>query len=1234
MKKSSKRLILPIAVVLIFFIVLFSKETRTFRWEENSLVVTEMTEEDEAEEKYESPWDRNAFELKKLRDPKTGKIPVQIGLKEREFIKEQQDRIKPAVRTAKGQFKAESTAATANANFINRGPWNIGGRTRALAIDIADENTILAGGISGGVWKSVDQGATWTRSSKLDQHPGVTAIIQDRRSGQNSTWYYGTGERRGNSASGDGAFYFGNGIYKSTDNGSNWTLIPTTAVNGTSGTDPVNTLSAFTLLDELAMDYSNTTETELYAAGAGSIVRTTDGFQTFTTVLGAANNPNNMADVLVTSTGVVYATVGRQSANGAGGQDGVWRSTDGINWTEITPNGIEAGYLRLELGIDPQNENNIWLVSDRTLFKWDDAAKSWTNLSAALAIPSDPDSRQGLTDFTTQQYYDQLVTVHPNNSDVVFIGGTNLFRSTDGFQTTTNKTQIAGYSPAQNISFLYPNHHPDLHKAVFFPSDPNKMITGDDGGVHLTTNNLANNANFPVTWQSLNNGYLSTQFYHIGLNTIDIANPFIIGGMQDNGTYFTTSQDPTNDWGRAGGGDGAWSAITYNSFFVSSQKGNVDRIEIVNNAVDFNNAVSIVPVHESQREEEFLFVNPFAFNEVNQDQVVIGGLERAFFAKDIRTNPGAGDWIEITSPELTGSNANITAMGFSVEPEGVLYMGTDFGQVLKVTNTQGIESNVQAEDLPTGSMPDGYIGAIKVDPADANHVIVTFTNYGVISIWESTDGGQNWSSIAGNLEENADGSGVGPSVRSFEIMPDGNGGNYYFAGTSVGLYMTQTLAGANTVWTQQSPDGIGDVVVSWIQVRPIEGLVVASTHGNGVFSASYDVGKNAFIHYAFDAQNVSYDIMANRSFDQNRPLAYQWLRNGEIISGEDGNTLTVTNGGAYQLRLFFQDQQNTLSNTININLDGDAPEITSIARLNPTDEDVTVTEVTFQVTFNENVKNVDASDFVTTGSAAGDVANVTRETDAIYHVSIDNIRGKGALGLSVIGATDIMDESDNLFSGRILSAETYSIVDGVSPTVSITRFDPVSAVTNQAEVTFRIEFNEPIVNFGTTDLQFIAGSSGATLGSLRQAEAGRVFEMEIIEIQEDGPLGIEFRAEQDIEDESGNAFDGQIQSNETYTIENIITSIDERYLGGKSIVVDRNPSDGLFTLVFPSHFIGDFELGVVNAEGRIIQQRTVANYQQDQEVLVDLRLVPDGLYVVKGRKGADELTVKLLKRTN
>lgn len=1227
-KKISTRLIITSITVLVALFWWQPWSGSQLKWQERELQLTPYQIEDvEAGDEYENPIKRSQFEFDRLKDPKTGQIPAQIKLKEQAFIHKQNAKIAPVNGNEDTELQPFSTSAASP--FVNRGPWNIGGRTRALAIDVNNEDIILAGGISGGVWRTTNQGASWTRTSDLDQHPSVSALVQDRRAGMSNNWYYGTGERRGNSASGGGAFYFGNGIYKSTDNGASWSLIQSTAQAGTSGTDPINQLSTFTLIDEMAIDYSNTNQTEIYVAGTGRITRTDDDFQTFATVLGNNNNGNNMADVVVTPSGTVFATIGNQFANGGAGQDGVWRSDNGLSWTEITPaSGLESSYLRLELAVDPQDESLIWLVSDQALMRWNDNTGQWTDLSAALEIPADPDDRDGFTDFTTQQYYDQLVTVHPNNSDVVYIGGTNLHRSLDGFSTTAQKRIVAGY--------FVENHHPDQHKVVFFDSDPNKMLTGDDGGVHLTSDNLADGSEeFPVTWQSLNNGYLSTQFYHADINNMDIGDPIIIGGMQDNGTFIIlNTTDPQADWVRIGGGDGSWAGYTYNAFYHSSQNGFVDRREIVGNSIEA--PIDITPLPESQREDEFLFINPFEYNMVNQDQVVIGGLGRAFFTNDVRTNPGVGEWFEITSPNITGSNANVTAMGFSVEPEGVLYMGTDFGDVLKVTNTQEINSSVQAEDLPIGNMPSENIGAIKVDPADADHVIVTFTNYGVLSIWESTDGGQTWSSISGNLEENPDGSGVGPSVRSFEIMPDGNGGNYYFAGTSVGLFMTQSLNGDNTVWTQQAPDVIGDVVVSWIRVRPIEGLVMVSTHANGTFTGTYDVGKNAFVNYSYNPDAVEYVLRANQSFDQNNPVGYQWIRNGEDIQGENSSTLTVTNGGVYQVRLNFIDGNTGASNAINIDLDGSAPEVTSITRFDPIDQDVQVSEVTFQVTFNEAVLNVDASDFESTGNATGSVAGVTEQTsNLVYNVTLNNIAGAGELGLTIVDGTDITDETGNLFSGRINASETYSIVDGVAPTASITRFDPSSETTNQAEVTFQIEFSEKIVGFGPSDLQFSTASVGATFGSLREVETGLTFEISVVEIEEDGLVAIEFSPSQDIEDESGNAFEGVVTTNESYTIENIITSIDERYLGGNGeIKVDRNPSDGLFYLAFPQNFAGDFDLGVINASGRIIKSEKVNGYQAEQQIALDLSTSPDGLYILKASKEDQELTIKLLKRSN
>jgi len=1227
-----------VALALLIGVILFTLPTNELKFlsESRTLEIETFEGENEVEkDKFENPIKRAEFEFMQLKDPRTNKVPAQIKLKELNFMQMQKEQAtyKNAIRS-EGKI-AFSTQSTNSSDFINRGPYNVGGRTRALAIDAANENIILAGGISGGVWRTTNQGQSWTRTSASDQHPAVSTIVQDRRAGQTNTWFYATGEQRGNSASAfqGSAFYFGNGVYKSTDNGASWTLITSTTVSGTTGTEPVNVSTPFTLTDEIAIDYSNTTEREIYVGGAGQVIRTTDDFANFTTVLGASNNSGNMVDIKVTPTGVVYATIGSRFSNGAGAQEGVWRSNDGVNWTNITPaSGLESGYWRLELGIDPRNEDKVWLVSDEALMVWDDVSKDWDDRSAALEIPADPDRRNIVTDFSTQFYYDQLVSVHPGNSDVIYIGGSNLFRSTDGFTTVGNKNHVAGYSSDQRIQFLYPNHHPDLHATVFFDSDPNKMITGDDGGIHITSNNLATNASFPITWESLNNGYVTSQFYHADINNVDFGDPIIIGGLQDNGTYIIqNTEDPEAEWIFIAGGDGAYAGYTYNSFYHSSQNGNYRRRDF---EVDVNDVINITPISDAQRENEFFFANSFGYNLVNQDQVLIGGRQRAFFSPDIRTNPGIGDWLEITTPEMISSDANVTAMSWSVEPEGVLYMGTDFGQVMKITNTQEITENSRGVDLPTGDMPGGFINALKVDPADADHVIVTFTNYGVLSVWESTDGGQTWASISGNLEENADGSGVGPSVRSIEIMPDGNGGNYYFVGTSVGLYMTKTLVGDNTIWTQQSPDVIGDVVVSWISARPIEGLVMVSTHGNGTFTGTYDVGANAFLNYSFNPNEVSYTLRANRSQTNEQPLAYQWIKNGEVVAGESGPDLTITDGGLYQVRVFLSNDVSGLSNEVQINLDGSAPEVTSIKRFDPSEENVEAGRVTFEVTFNEAVLNVDATDFASSGNATGSIGTVTNEGTTVYNVVVENIAGAGELGLTVVDATDITDESGNAFSGRIVSTETYSIIDGEASTAAITRLDPSNEITNRSEVTFQIQFSEKIVNFGPSDLQLSENSVTATLGNLRETVDGTTFEMRVTDIEEDGIVGLAFTSSQDIEDESGNAFNGDLTVNETYTIEDVITSIDEKYLGQKKIVVDRNPSDGLFYLAFPNSFAGNFDLGVVNSSGRNIKTELVSNYGEGQQFLLDLSQETDGVYIVRARKGAEILTLKLLKIKN
>lgn len=1178
-------------------------------------------------EESENPEERIDYEVDQLVNPETGEIPAYIRQRELAFAKKNLNLTDEVRSGAAGSVRSSAAGTSTQTDaFINRGPYNVGGRTRALGLDVNNEDIILAGGISGGMWRTTDAGATWTRTTALEQHPAVSSLVQDTRSGKTNEWYYSTGERRGNSAANNGDIYVGNGIYKSTDNGASWSLITATAVAGTTGTDVIlNDRATFALIDDLAIDLSNAEGTEIYAAGTSEIIRSTDGFETFDVVLGAANTGRNSTDIAITSGGKVYATIAASSFNGANGEDGFFKSDDGITWTEIDyPTGFPATASRVELGIDPNDEDRMYVLTPSNLFVYSDATGTWSDLTTRLDVITD----DGINGHDAQGGYNLYVAVHPGNSDVVFAGGINILRSLDGFTTDGGRSQVGGYRPG-NCCTLYPGHHPDNHDFVFFPSDPNKMITATDGGVSRTEDNLAaTNTITPITWESLNNGYLTTQFYHMDINSNDLGDNQIVGGMQDNSSWAVFEADPTADWQDVGTGDGAFTAITYNSLVVSSQRGNLLRYEADENRI-YQFQGNISPTRE---DGDYLFINPYTYNPVHQDQLVVGARGRVFITNDIRTNPGSGEWIEIGGPNSL-TNQSVSALAMSTQPEGILYFATRSGRIYKVDETRDIEAGVEAVELNRDGLPIGNVSSLYVDPNDGNKVIATYSNYEILSVWYTEDGGDSWSSISGNLEESPTGAGAGPSVRNAAIMPDGNGGNYYFVGTSVGLFMTQTLDGANTVWTQQGADQIGNVVVSTVKVRPIEGVVVASTHGNGIFRGAYQVGVTPNINYSLGDEPNTAVLRGNVSFVEGRGMSYQWLKDGQAIEGENSFTYTVTDGGDYQLQLSIEDIEGSgFSNTVSFNFDGTSPDVTSITRLNPTDENTTGTTVQFQVTFSEAVVNVDATDFETSGDASGVIGEVIASTEGIvFDVTVNNIGGNGTLSLDVAAGTDITDAIGNVFSGTVMSEENYTIQDGTAPTVSITRVNPMTETTDRNAVTFMVEFTEGVQNVDITDFALTAGSPTATLNEVTEFGTG-VYSVEVIDIIEDGTLGIEFVAAQDIQDNAGNAFDGTVTTNEAYIIENVITSIDDPLLVNvQDIIVDANPSNGVFNLAFPDYFVGDFEMRVVDAQGKVSTIREVKRYASGDQVELDLTGSPDGLYIIKASNGLRTASIKLLK---
>lgn len=796
---------------------------------------------------------REEWERQMLADPATGEIPAGISILERQFAANIPNTANPVGKPL-GVWES-------------RGPYNVGGRTRAFAIDVNDENNIVAGGVSGGLWASSLGGLLWNRVSPANSHPGVVSVAQDKRAGKTNIWYYLSGEISGTSASGGSAFYLGDGLFKSINGGATWTPVTSTA-----GGNPNLFTSFYQTGWRVVTDpVAPTTSDVVLMATMGSIYRSANGGNTWTAVLGGSTSAYSYyADLAVTSTGVFYATMSSD-----GPQGGLWRSTDGINWTNIKPINFPIDYNRVVIGINPNNENEVYFLGSTPgsgNYNHYISSDDWNSLWKYTYISGNGTGANGTWDdrslnlphtgtqfdkFASQGGYDLVVKVQPVTNNV-FIGGTNIWRSTDGFATDANTAQIGGYKIGTELPFfeLYANHHPDQHDFAFLPSNPNVMYSASDGGVIKTMDcNAAQ-----VSWTSCNNGYNTTQFYSVMLDHASPGDSTIIGGLQDNGNFFVNDISTTAPWKMTINGDGSFGAIADHKdyYYLSIQLGKIIKCKI-DASGNVTNFKRIDPIGG----KDYLFINPLVLDQNNNDIMYVAG-GKYLFRNDMLSNiPMNGGWDSIATgwtqfPDSVPSTGKITAVSVSKSPANVVYYGTNTGKLFRIDNAN-VGTPTPIDVSVAGAGAAYFTSNIAIDPTDANKVIVTFSNYAAYSIFYTEDGGTSWKKVGGNLEVNVAGSGNAPSIRwaSILLLPDGT--KKYFMGTSVGLFTADSLvlhsaASPGTQWTKEAE--LGETIVTMIDTRTPDGMVAVATHGSGIWTKNYwDYHvKNE------NAQNFSYNV--------------------------------------------------------------------------------------------------------------------------------------------------------------------------------------------------------------------------------------------------------------------------------------------------------------------------------------------------------------------------------------
>lgn len=718
------------------------------------------------------------------------------------------------------------TDASSLGAWSDLGPGNIGGRTRALVIHPANPQIMYAAGVAGGIWKTVDGGATWTALGDFLANIAVTSLAMSPKNP--NTLYAGTGEGFFN-----GDSIRGNGIFRTADGGATWTqLANTTGPN-------------FYFVNKIVV--SAQSPSRVYAATRTGVWRSLNFGATWTRVLNPdvfggcldlAIRTDRAADVVFASCGTFeQATVYRNAT----------AHTAGSKWKPVLR---DAGMGRTTLAIAPSNQNIIYALAATVVqndyldglhgvFRSSNGGSTWTaqvrNTSRRkldTVLLSNPiiayfDECFGSPGaFFNQGWYDNALAVDPKDPNRVWAGGVDLFRSDDGGK----RWGLASYWWAQlnDGSYLPSYAHADQHTIVFHPGyngTSNKtMFVGNDGGVYKTLDARA--ATVKTTagicdpfasvfeWENLNNGYGVTQFYH-GLPYPDGDTYF--GGTQDNGTIRSSDTEGPEGWTEILGGDGGFVAIdpTDTDVLYASTPGLALR-----KSTDGGATFTLKTDGITENPGNFLFVAPYVMDPSNPQRLWIGGSQLW------RTNDAAESWNAASDVVASVDFPIVSAIAVAPTDSNRVLAGTVEGFVLRNEAALSATGSTEWENSRPRA---GYITWVAYDPVNPDIVYATYATFGGgAHVWKSTDGGATWSPLDGT------GAGKLPDIPVNAIVADPANPSHLYIGTDVGVF--SSVDGGQT-WMVENT-GFANVPAWALAIQTGPGgarTLFAFTHGRGVW---------------------------------------------------------------------------------------------------------------------------------------------------------------------------------------------------------------------------------------------------------------------------------------------------------------------------------------------------------------------------------------------------------------
>lgn len=721
-------------------------------------------------------------------DPSTQSVPRNRLLKAQQFA----------------ELKRQQRDAIPNIEWQERGPNNVAGRTRSILIDKNDPSgeTVWVGSVGGGIWKTTNisnaDDPQWVTVDDFFENIAISAIAQDPI--DPSIMYFGTGEGWFN-----GDAIRGLGIWQSTDGGLSWSQLSST------------NNSTFHYTQKLIIN----DQQQLFACTRNrGIMRSDDFGQTWVQVLANARFgiTNRAADLELAANGTLFAAMGIFS------EDGIYKSTDnGDTWERLTDGLPTDDFQRIEIALAPSDTNRIYalLQSDSTrqclgIWRSDDG-----NSFVEVANPS----AFGMSNFARNQaWYDLIARVDPNDPDRLFIGGVDLLLSDDAGESWEQISQWFGGFGLQYV-------HADQHAIEFSNGSSDTILFANDGGIFKTDNGSADVPDIT----DRNFGYNVTQYYACAIHPGEGVTSFL-AGAQDNGTQQYSEPDIGGTI-EVTGGDGAFchydqinpdtqiTAFTYGSYNITT-----------------DNWATRDFVRVGDRGGRF--INPSDYDSENKILYAAYSGGQYTMIEDIGGS-NFPDTIEIA--EFGNRRASYVLV--SPNDPSTVYFGLDNANLVKLT---GANSSSPQATIIRNDPQSKFMSSIDVERGNEDHIIVTYSNYGVTSIYETLDGGQNWQAVEGDLPD--------IPVRSVLFAPDN--ADQALIGTELGVWTTDDLDGNNTSW---GPSNIGfaNVRVDMLQIRPSDFTIIAATHGRGLYSTNHFSPEKISFMNSTGSASESADIFIN-----------------------------------------------------------------------------------------------------------------------------------------------------------------------------------------------------------------------------------------------------------------------------------------------------------------------------------------------------------------------------------